>query len=171
MMPRKITPPLSEALVQYQRTRSVHVARSTLINDQSVLRRFVEGVGDPQVHGLSSAQAEDWFHEESTRQGPSSYEGEGSLVFRRDRRTLAESWELCLSSTDQDVITRAQEVATVGAIDFRKRQKPQWKDQWRWRVSKRAEIAQVAATLLPYLGERRSARIEDFLNWYQANAT
>jgi integrase len=72
-MARRTTPHLSEAVEQYQRTRAVHVARSTLINDQSVLRRFVEGVNDPQVHLLTPERAEAWFATEAGRQSASSY--------------------------------------------------------------------------------------------------
>lgn len=53
-MARRQTPRLSEPFAQYQAARATRVARNTLINDQSVLRRFVEGVGDPYVHDLTS---------------------------------------------------------------------------------------------------------------------
>jgi len=72
-MPRRTTPRLSEAFAQYQRTRSAHTAATTLTNDQSVLRRFVEGVCDPQVHLLSQEATEAWFAGEALRQSPASY--------------------------------------------------------------------------------------------------
>ena len=43
------------------------------MNDQSVLHRFVQGVGDPMAHALTSQAAEAWFAHEAGRQGPSSY--------------------------------------------------------------------------------------------------
>lgn len=72
-MPRKTTPRLSEALTTYQRTRALHLARSSVLNDQSVLSRFVEGVGDPQAHMLTADRAEAWFADEVARQQPSSF--------------------------------------------------------------------------------------------------
>lgn len=72
-MPRRQTPRLSEALQQYQVTRSTYVARTTLQNDSSVLRRFVEGVQDPQVHNLGAQACEAYFAQETGRQSARSY--------------------------------------------------------------------------------------------------
>lgn len=72
-MPRKTTPKLSEALKQYLLIRATHVAKSTLANDQALLRKFVRDVGDPQTHLLDPVTVETWFAGEAARQQPSSY--------------------------------------------------------------------------------------------------
>src|SRR4051794_30278083 len=72
-MPRRQSPRLSEAFQQYQTARSTRVAHNTLINDQSVLRRFVEGLGDPYVHNVTPERCEAWFVAEAVRQSASSY--------------------------------------------------------------------------------------------------
>lgn len=72
-MPRRTTPRLSEALVSYERIRAATYARSTILNDHSVLTRFLQGVGDPQCHLLESVACEEWFAGEAERQLPTSY--------------------------------------------------------------------------------------------------
>lgn len=94
------------------------------------------------------------------------YEGEGCLVRKHDTRNDTVSWELSISSTDEDVIRRAHAVARVGSINFIKRQKPHWSDKYRWRVSKRDHIARVINEIIDQLGIRRRVRVEEFLGWY-----
>lgn len=72
-MPRKTTLKLSEALDQYLSIRASSLSPSTLANDRSVLRKFVQGVGDPQTHLLTAQKAETWFAAEAARQEASSY--------------------------------------------------------------------------------------------------
>jgi integrase len=72
-MPRKTTPRLSEALDQFLAIRAAHTAKTTLANDQALLRKFVREVGDPQVHQLDAMTVENWFAGEAMRQKPSSY--------------------------------------------------------------------------------------------------
>lgn len=72
-MPRRETPKLSEALVQFLAIGSTHVAQTTLENDRALLRKFVREVGDIQVHQLGPERLEGWFAGEAARQMPSSY--------------------------------------------------------------------------------------------------
>lgn len=72
-MPRKQTPRLSVALVEYETIRRSHVTKSTLDNDHSVLTRFIRGVGDPQAHLLTARVVELYFAQESDRQMASSF--------------------------------------------------------------------------------------------------
>lgn len=72
-MPRRQTPRLSEALIEYVDIRSAHLAPSTMANDQAVLRRFVAGVRNPQCHDLTPQAVERWFAEQATIQMASSY--------------------------------------------------------------------------------------------------
>lgn len=72
-MPRKQTPRLSAALVEYETIRRSRLAQSTLQNDHSVLARFIQGVGDPQAHLLTPRAVELYFAQESARQMASSF--------------------------------------------------------------------------------------------------
>lgn len=94
------------------------------------------------------------------------YEGEGTLVFKQDKRNDTTAWNLSITSTDEDVIRRAHEIAGVGTVTQVKRGKPHWQDQWRWRVSKRADIATILTKIQPNLGERRGARVAEFFEWF-----
>lgn len=79
-MPRKTSPRLSEALAEFQDVRATYVAKTTLANDGSVLRKFVTGVGDRQVHTLTSRQVEKWFAGEAQVQAPNSFNKQRSRV-------------------------------------------------------------------------------------------
>ena len=60
-MPRKITPTLTEALENYLRSRH-HLSTNTMMNDRSVLQRFVRGLGaDRQIGNVTPRQVERWF--------------------------------------------------------------------------------------------------------------
>lgn len=93
-------------------------------------------------------------------------EGEASISRHVDRRTGYVSWELSVSSVDEDVIRRAHQIAGVGVVYFVPRQRAHWQDQWRWLVAKRDDIALTLATVLPLLGRRRSARAMEFAAWW-----
>jgi len=72
-MPRKTSPRLSEALADFQGVRATYVAPTTLANDQSVLQRFVAGVGDPCCHNLTSQTVERYFAALAREQQPRSF--------------------------------------------------------------------------------------------------
>lgn len=73
-MPRKTTPTLTQALDEFLEIRETYVAKATLINDRSLLRRFVREIGATrQVHTLDRRTLELWFAKEAARQKGSSY--------------------------------------------------------------------------------------------------
>lgn len=72
-MTRKTTPKLSVALDDYMALRETSRAKSTCINDRSLLNVFVREMKDCQVHQLTHAKVEAWFVKESKRQLGSSY--------------------------------------------------------------------------------------------------
>lgn len=93
------------------------------------------------------------------------FEGEGSFMARVmnsgtraivKRRCL----HMCLSTTDEDVVRRFNEVVGIGYVVGPLRHKnTTHKDYWRWEVAgKKAEA--LADRLSPYLGERRLATLE-----------
>jgi integrase/predicted RNA-binding Zn-ribbon protein involved in translation (DUF1610 family) len=72
-VPRRTSPFLHDAMVEYQANRADRVARSTWLNDQSVLDRFCRGVGNPRVHLLTREATEAWFLALAQEQQASSY--------------------------------------------------------------------------------------------------
>lgn len=106
-MPRRTTPLLSQALSQYERSRKLHLAPSTLLNDHSVLSRFVRGVSDRQTHTLEAWRVENYFLAESERalilerqaEGISAAKARGVYKGRRPSLTSSQAMELARRAT------------------------------------------------------------------------
>lgn len=81
------------------------------------------------------------------------YEGEGSL-----HRVGPNGWRLAIVMQDEDIIRRAHALADAGKVVPEGR-------YWRWNVGRRGELAELVPLLLPYLGERRTARAREFLGF------
>jgi hypothetical protein len=93
------------------------------------------------------------------------YEGEGTLAAVKARGApveTARSWVLSITMNDEDVIRRAHAVAGLGRVRISRQ--PGY--PWRWNVCARDEVLVVVLRLLPYLGSRRTARVDQFLAWY-----
>lgn len=60
-MPRKTTPKVSEVVALFQASRKAQVAKTTWVNDSSLLNVFAREVGDPQIHLLTRVHIEDYF--------------------------------------------------------------------------------------------------------------
>jgi hypothetical protein len=86
------------------------------------------------------------------------FEGEGNIQ--------TESWrtKLRLKMTDKDVVDRFAEYAGCGSVKFVKREKPHYKDQWLWSVSKKADVRRLLSDMLPYLGNRRAYKTLNVLD-------
>ena len=93
------------------------------------------------------------------------FEGEGTVVSfggRKHQRSLA------LSMTDEDVVLRFAAVIGVGKIygpygyaSSTSRRREHHKQYWRWSVSDKDGVAIAAKMLLPFLGQRRSAKLKE----------
>jgi hypothetical protein len=95
------------------------------------------------------------------------YEGEGCLAACKPRGApldQARSWVLSITMNDEDIVRRAHGVAGLGQV----RPSRQPGNPWRWNVCARDEVVVVVRQLRPYLGSRRTARVEQFLAWYAA---
>ncbi len=69
---------------------------------------------------------------------------------------------LTLGMTDRDVVERFALFAEVGAIHIRQSTRPEWAEFYAWSVAgKKAES--VLRAMLPWLGERRSAKAREAL--------
>ena len=71
-----------------------------------------------------------------------------------------------VSMTDEDVVRRVHSLTGVGTVITH--QRPNRKRVWTWRTGDREAVDQLAKTLLPHMGERRSAKIRDLIAHLQS---
>ena len=104
-------------------------------------------------------------------------EGEGCFRLYRDQQRqgkfvyLYHRPRIICAMTDRDVIERLQRVTGVGRISLGRKPSPRHKPYWQWTVSRDGDAAELMRALLPHMGERRRARIEQVLvDWQQQRA-
>lgn len=96
------------------------------------------------------------------------FEGEGCILHTRvkppkSRRTNGETARrLAISMTDEDVIRRVHAITGVGAVKIHPRRHG-WKTAYVWQCCRWADIERILTAILPYLGERRSAKARALL--------
>jgi hypothetical protein len=100
------------------------------------------------------------------------FEGEGT-VWLHTYRGDEVAWRVGLTTCDEDVIRRFAQIIGVGKVygpythkngrDGRRRD--HHKIYYRWQAGTREDVRYVANMLLPYLGERRAAKIHEALEW------
>lgn len=92
-------------------------------------------------------------------------EGEGTFLARAPRPPRYPGWRVVIqaASTDIDVVRRAHSLTGCGTVRLATRQEPHHKDLWLWSVNRRADVLELASTLLPHMGSRRRASIEAIL--------
>lgn len=93
------------------------------------------------------------------------FEGEGSISAfgaRKHQRSIA------LAMTDEDVILRFAAVMKVGKIygpygyaNGKSRRREHHKQYWRWTVADKEGVTVAAQMLLPFMGQRRSAKLKE----------
>lgn len=90
------------------------------------------------------------------------FEGEGCFTMRT-KPNGKKYPRLSLTSTDEDVVRKFHDAVSIGYVVTRVPQKQHWKPMWTWQAFG-FENTQTLATLIgPYLGARRSARLEELL--------
>ncbi len=95
-------------------------------------------------------------------------EGEGCFLIYWKTSTTGETYpayRISCNMTDEDVLQRLSEwtgnVAKItGPYDLGN---PKHKPFWRWHIHKRAYVQDLCEKILPYMGERRSAKIRELL--------
>lgn len=94
------------------------------------------------------------------------FEGEGCIYNGTHRKNGKEypTWQLHISSTDEDVILRARAVSGAGTVHGPRTdpKHPDRKPYWTWHVTRRQEVHDVLARLRPQLGARRGAKADLF---------
>jgi hypothetical protein len=89
------------------------------------------------------------------------FEGEGSvwITYRKDGTPRV---HCRITMTDEDVIRKAHDIAGVGNVHgpyIKEEHKPKWE----WLVGRREDITSILTRLLPYMGERRTAKMQECL--------
>lgn len=92
------------------------------------------------------------------------FEGEGCLYAHASTGT----WQVTIAMCDEDVVRRAHAIAGVGTVRWVRPGRENWSPQWRFTTGARDDIHQMLTRLLPYLGERRTEKANDFFRWYAA---
>ena len=87
------------------------------------------------------------------------FEGEGCIKLDPRSRGV----QLCLNSTDYDVISRFRTILGVEnrPLEIKYKTKPHHKDAWELRVGKKSEVRRILEMFLPYFGLRRSCKALD----------
>lgn len=96
------------------------------------------------------------------------FEGEGCIVAHQQSRGNGE-WrvvQLQVVTTDLDVLERFQAWAGAGNIISEKRREPTHKDRWRWNLGRKDEVARILLEMLPHLGTRRSAKVQEAFDFH-----
>jgi hypothetical protein len=96
-------------------------------------------------------------------------EGEGCFILRADR--LRSNLAISCEMTDRDIVYRLREITGVGNVGgpYYTRQFLTHKPKWRWTVTRRGHVVELCTALLPWMGERRGAKIQEMLDWNVAN--
>ena len=95
------------------------------------------------------------------------FEGEGWLSYDK----CNDSYELGLLSTDLDVMWDLYEAlglrGNLNAVRKDHNQPDHYKPRQTWRTRKRDLVFELVQELYPYMGERRRAKMDEFIEWYQ----
>lgn len=90
------------------------------------------------------------------------FEGEGSVVLYKNG-THRKYVRLQLGSTDLDVLQKLQDCAGGSIYGPRQKEKESHKDFWIWIEGKQDRVRALIEVMLPWLGERRRAKIMSVL--------
>jgi intein/homing endonuclease len=84
------------------------------------------------------------------------FEGEGSVYKQKGRLRVS------IEMTDLDVIETVQKLFG-GSVSKRIPKKSHWKISWKWRLTNNKESTAFLIKILPFLHERRTARIKELM--------
>lgn len=98
------------------------------------------------------------------------YEGEGCLYvgYRKTRDRLGEPlYHFDITNTDKDVLDKVLDIVGIGKITNVGRNEEHHKDRFRFRLFKAEDIYAICVAMYPWLGQRRKAKIEEFIKLYK----
>jgi hypothetical protein len=82
------------------------------------------------------------------------------------------SWRIGIEMTDKDIVERFANIFDL-QVKFKPRahKNPKWKDLYVAQVSRQAKVKEIVDALLPYMGERRRLKMEEFLGDFKAQCS
>jgi len=106
------------------------------------------------------------------------FEGEGYIGIQSragERKYKSNYWYIGIGMTDEDVIKRFADLFnlnyTTRVRANEKSSKNYFKDLYVVRTSKRAKVKEIVDALLPFMGERRRSKMEEFLGDFKAQCS
>ena len=106
------------------------------------------------------------------------FEGEGYIGIQSragEKKYKSNYWYIGIGMTDEDVIKRFADLFdlnyTTRVRANEKSSKNYFKDLYVVRTSKRAKVKEIVDALLPFMGERRRLKMEEFLGDFKAQCS
>lgn len=90
-------------------------------------------------------------------------EGEGCFMIGKSGRLTVN-----LTMTDLDVVEKFHKIVGFGNI-YKEALRDNRKQAYTWRVGNRREVRAFIEILQPYMGERRSSKIQNMLDWFDSH--
>ncbi|MEO7332543.1 MAG: nucleoside 2-deoxyribosyltransferase [Gemmatimonadales bacterium] len=98
------------------------------------------------------------------------FEGEGTVILSpRTNGDRGMAGKLRVAMTDEDSVARFATALGLPAPTAYDRSDRGHKTIWSSGTARRAEVIRVLGLLMPYLGERRTAKAQEVLAWYRAH--
>ena len=99
------------------------------------------------------------------------FEGEGCFYVQKskggkDNRISYRYPKMQINMTDRDVLERVAEITSISTI-YKRKPRPRRKQQYSWYVNRTADVLALMKQMLPHMGERRSAKIEELLQEFE----
>ena len=91
-------------------------------------------------------------------------EGEGSINSHINTKSGYLVTALSVASTDKDIIDRMNKLFPGASRNYKRVYENHYKTQYIWNINKRKDIRTIAATILPYLSERRTQQFTKVIN-------
>ena len=88
-------------------------------------------------------------------------EGEGSFSEKRPHRP-----RITMEMTDEDVVCRAHALTGVGHVYKTSQRRIHHQPAWQWSCIRIADVIDVMMAVRPYMGNRRTAKIDWLLDRY-----
>jgi hypothetical protein len=92
------------------------------------------------------------------------FEGEGSICIFEQKHNVLPLIRLCLQMTDRDIVERFCRIMECGRVTGEHRfGREHHKPTYRWHIGNRRDVERILLALLPYLGQRRTAKANEAL--------
>lgn len=100
-------------------------------------------------------------------------EGEGSFTFAGGTTKSGRRFpQIQCGMTDEDVIRKLHRLTGCGGVsvsDSNRKQNPDYKLMYCWIVTRREDVESVLVQIRPHMGDRRRARLDELLAYFDEN--